>query len=111
MVWRALALQRAPISAQFPAQRARFGKQRTRKLLQQNKNGCGTAIEFCGYTKVLDANPTDLRNKTSIGAKGYRFVSGFAKTLRGGDGSFRKFLVIRNLRISGAAVEMLLEHV
>jgi hypothetical protein len=37
------------------------GRQRTRKLLQTNKNGSGAAIEFCGYRKVVDANPTDLR--------------------------------------------------
>jgi hypothetical protein len=50
--------------------------------------------QICGY-------------KTSIDAKFYRFVSGFAITLRGGLGSFRKFLVIRNVRICGASVEML----
>jgi hypothetical protein len=36
----------------------------------------------------------------------YRFVSGFAITRRGGDGSFSKFLVIRILRICGTASEM-----
>jgi hypothetical protein len=46
--------------------------------------------------------------KTSIDAKFYRFVSGYAISLRSGDGSFSKFPVIRNLRICGAAVEMLL---
>jgi hypothetical protein len=61
---------------------------------------------------ALEMLSTQIRqicgNKTSIDAKFYRFVSGFAITLRGGDGGFRKFLVIRNLRICGAAVEMLL---
>jgi hypothetical protein len=41
----------------------------------------------------------------------FRFVSGFAISLRGGDESFRKFLIIRNLLICGAAVEMVQEEV
>jgi hypothetical protein len=48
-----------------------------------------------------------IRYKASIDAKFYRFVSGFAITLHDGDGSFRKFLVTRNWRICGAAVETL----
>jgi hypothetical protein len=37
------------------------GNQRIRKLLRKNKNGSGAATEFCGYRKVIDADPTDLR--------------------------------------------------
>jgi hypothetical protein len=57
-------LQRAPISARFPAQRALTASSAPQKLLQKNKNGSGAAIEFCGYRKVIDAIPTDLRLKT-----------------------------------------------
>jgi hypothetical protein len=60
---------------------------------------------------ALEKLSTQIRqicgNKTSTGAKFYRFVSGIAVTLRGGDGSFRKYIIIRNLRICGAGVEML----
>jgi hypothetical protein len=59
--WPALALQRAPISAPFSRARGTVGSSAPRKLFQKTKNGCGATIEFCGYSKVTDANPADLR--------------------------------------------------
>jgi hypothetical protein len=48
---------------------ARSARSAPRKLLQKNKNGSGAAIEFCGYRKVVEANPTDLPLQNFYGRK------------------------------------------
>jgi hypothetical protein len=82
IAWRALAVQRAPISARFLAQRAQSASSASRKLLLKNKNGsCATRMLLLekSYRRLSDRFAAS-KNQASIDTNFNRCVSGFART-------------------------------